>query len=52
MTGKSPVAEYVLNGSEADELRESLARLCPDPDTPVDPAFYDKHWRCHQTHFR
>jgi L-asparagine oxygenase len=47
MIGKAPIAEYILSVQETDELRETLARLCPDTDSPVDPAFYDRYWRCH-----
>lgn len=47
MKGEAPIAEYNLSATEASELRETVARLCPDTDSPVDPAFYDRHWRCH-----
>jgi L-asparagine oxygenase len=47
MIGEATIAEYELSGWEAGELAETVARLCPDTDSPVDPAFYDRHWRCH-----
>lgn len=47
MKGEAPIAEYNLSAAEAGELRETVARLCPDTDSAVDPAFYDTHWRCH-----
>lgn len=46
-TTTAPVAEYTLSVQEAGELRQTLARLCPDTGSPVDPGFYDKYWRCH-----
>lgn len=47
MTGEVLVAEYTLSAREAGRLRQTLARLCPDTDSPVDPAFYERYWRCH-----
>jgi L-asparagine oxygenase len=47
LTETTPVVEYTLSAREVGELRDVTAGLCPDSDSPVNPAFYEKYWHCH-----
>lgn len=47
MTVITPPTEYTLEAGEVADLRDALKKLRQQPESPVDPEFYDRRWDSH-----